>query len=403
MPISNTLVTYLDHLVCSACRISLSADALHSTCPDCGSPLRVQYDLDQARSGLDRDRLASRTDRLWNWRELLPIRDPACIADLGEGGTPLLHARRLGQSLGLAELWLKDEGFNPTGTFKARGMAVAISRAIELGACEFVVPTAGNAGGAAAHYAARAGARVHVYMPKDAPIANRAECELAGAEVVLVDGLIDAAGALAARHARERGWFDLSTLREPYRVEGKKTMGYEIAHQLGWRPPDVVVYPTGGGTGLIGLWKAFEEMRALGWIDGQRPRLIAVQAAGCAPVHRAFQAGADRCELWPEAHAEAAGLRVPKPFADRLILATLRESGGTTVVVSDADMKCAQGLLGRSEGISACLEGAATIAAVEKLLRAGQIGAGESIVCLNTGTHLKEPHSLWQANTHASI
>ncbi len=403
MPISDTYLTHLNHLACSACSASFPADVLHSTCPDCGSPLLARYDLDAARSGLDRDRLASRPDRLWKWRELLPLRDPAHIADLGEGGTPLLRARRLGQLLGLSEVWIKDEGFNPTGSFKARGMAVAVSRAIELGACEFVVPTAGNAGGAAAHYAARAGAKVHVYMPRDAPLANRAECEFAGAEVVLVDGLIHAAGALAAQRARDYGWFDLSTLREPYRVEGKKTIGYEIAHQLGWRAPDVIVYPTGGGTGLIGIWKAFTEMQALGWIDGPRPRMIAVQAEGCAPVYRAFHAGAESCELWPDAHTEAAGLRVPRPFADKLILSTLRDSGGTSVVVSDEDMQRAQSLLGRSEGISACLEGAATIAALATLRQASHIGPGECIVCLNTGTHLKEPPRLRQGSRYASV
>ena len=391
MPTLNTPTTYLDHLACSDCHSTFSADALHSTCPRCGSPLLVRYDLDTARSELDRDQLAARPDRLWNWRELLPIRDTGHIADLGEGGTPMLRARRFGASLDLPDVWIKDEGFNPTGSFKARGMAVAVSRAIELGVREFVVPTAGNAGGAAAHYAARAGAQAHVYMPQDAPMANRAECEFAGAEVVLVDGLINTAGHIAAQHARERGWFDLSTLKEPYRVEGKKTIGYEIAHRLGWRAPDVVVYPTGGGTGLIGIWKAFEEMRTLSWVDGRGPRMIAVQADGCAPVYRAFHAGADRCELWPDAHTKAAGLRVPKPFADKLILATLRESGGTVVVVSDDDMRRAQSDLGRREGISACLEGAATTAALERLLRAGHIRSGECVVCLNTGTHLKEP------------
>jgi threonine synthase len=394
MPIAHTHLTYLDHLACPQCGATDSPDTIHTTCTRCGGPLLTRYDLDTARSQLDRDRLAARSDRLWNWRELLPIRDMPHVTELGEGGTPMLRACRTGQALGLANLWIKDEGLNPTGSFKARGMAVAIARAVELGQREFVVSTAGNAGGAAAAYGARAGAGVHVYMPKDAPPANRAEVEEAGAEVVLVDGLINDAGTLAARHARERGWFDLSTLREPYRVEGKKTMGYEIAHWLGWRVPDVVVYPTGGGTGLIGIWKAFEEMQALGWIDGRRPRMMAVQAEHCAPVHRAFHAGADCCEVWPGARTEAAGLRVPKPFADRLILGVLRDSGGTAAVVSDADMRRAQGMLARTEGISACLEGAATIAALPGLIQSGRIQAEECIVCLNTGTHLKEMHSL---------
>ncbi len=390
MPVSEPHLSYLDHLACSNCGETVAPDALRTVCPRCGDPLLARYDLAAARSALDRDRLAARGDGLWNWRELLPVRDSGRIVYLGEGGTPLLPARRLGEALGLKQLWIKDEGLNPTGTFKARGMAAAVSRALELGAREFVVPTAGNAGGAAAAYGARAGAKVHVYMPQDAPAANRAEAEAAGAEVMLVDGLINDAGALAQRHAQERGWFNLATTREPYRVEGKKTMGYEITQQLGWRTPDVIFYPTGGGTGLIGIWKALEEMAALGWIDDRRPRLIAVQADGCAPVHRAFQAGADRCESWPNAHTDAAGLRVPKPFADKLILDTIRRSGGRSITVSDDAMRLARERLGRLEGVSACLEGAATVAALSVLRQAGAIGPDDRIVCLNTGNYLKQ-------------
>ena len=394
MPVFDEHVSYLDRLDCPDCGAFFAPDALHTTCATCGGPLLARYDLTAARRELDRDRLGARPDRMWNWRELLPVRDARHIAYLGEGGTPLLRARRLGDALGLSELFIKDEGLNPTGTFKARGMSVAVSRAIELGARDFVVPTAGNAGGAAAAYGARVGAAVHVYLPADAPAANRLEAEAAGADVTLVDGLINDAGALAARHAEERGWFNLATTREPYRVEGKKTMGYEIAHGLGWRVPGVIVYPAGGGTGIIGIWKAFEEMSALGWIDAQRPRLIAVQADGCAPVHRAFQSGAERCELWPGARTDAAGLRVPKPFADRLILDALRRSGGTTLAVSDDDMRRAQSRLARDEGVSACLEGAATIAALGPLLASGALQTGDTIVCLNTGTHLKQAQPL---------
>ena len=390
MSIADAHASYLDHLACSRCGESCSPDTLQTICPNCGRPLLARYDIDAARSKLDRDRLAARHDRMWNWRELLPVRDPAHIVYLGEGGTPLLHARRVGEMLGLRRLWIKDEGLNPTGTFKARGMATAVSRALELGVRELVVPTAGNAGGAAAAYAARGGITVRVYMPRDAPLANRLEVEAAGAQVILVDGLISDAGQLAACHAAAHGWFDLSTLREPYRVEGKKTMGYEIAQQLGWRAPDVVIYPTGGGTGLIGIWKAFDEMQALGWIDGGRPRLMAVQATGCAPVHRAFHSGADGCERWPDAYTQAAGLRVPKPFADALILDVLRQTGGSAVVVSDDAMRQAQDLLGRREGLSAGLEGAATVAALTPLLAAGLIQADECIVCLNTGSNLKQ-------------
>jgi len=390
MPVSGNHTSYLDHLVCSDCGEVHSSDSLQTTCTNCGAPLLARYMLDKARAELDRDRLAARSDRLWNWRELLPVRDPARIIHLGEGGTPLLHARRLGETLGLSNLWIKDEGLNPTGSFKARGMAAAVSRAIELGAREFVVPTAGNAGSAASAYGARSGATVHVYMPKDAPGVNRVQVQATGGEVILVDGLINDAGKLAASQAREHGWFDLSTTREPYRVEGKKTMGYEIAQQLGWRAPDVVVYPTGGGTGLIGIWKAFEEMQALGWIDTRRPRMIAVQAEGCAPVQRALQTEANHCEPWPNAHTDASGLRVPKPFADKLILATLHESGGAAVTVSDADMRRAQDLIGHREGVSACLEGAAAVAGLTPLLESGQVRPDEFIVCLNTGTHLAQ-------------
>ena len=380
--------SYLDHLACSRCGETYTPDSLQTTCPACGRPLLARYDLGAARAALDRDRLAARSDRMWNWRELLPVRDPKHIVYLGEGGTPMFRARRLGESLGLPHLWIKDEGLNPTGSFKARGMAAAVSRATELGAREFVVPTAGNAGEAAAAYGARGGAPVHVYMPKDAPGANRAGAQATGAEVTLVDGLINDAGRLAAAHAKERGWFDLSTTREPYRVEGKKTMGYEIAHQLDWRTPDVVVYPTGGGTGLICIWKAFDEMQALGWIGARRPRMVAVQADGCSPVHRAFHTGAQCCEAWTSARTDAAGLRVPKPFADELILDVLRRSGGASVVVSDDAMRNAQDGIGRREGISACLEGAATVAALRTLLEAGLLYADEQIVCLNTGANL---------------
>ncbi len=402
MPTRDAHTNYLDHLACPSCGATTSPDTLHTTCPSCGGPLLVRYNLDKARVELDRELLARRPDRLWRWRELLPVRDPAYIVDLGEGDMPLLRTPRIGQALGVANLWVKDEGRNPTGSFKARGMAIAVSRALELGARKFVVSTAGNAGSAAAAYGARGGACVRVYMPADAPPVHRVEAEAAGAKVILVDGLISDAGALAARDAREHGWFDLSTLREPYRVEGKKTMGYEIAQQLGWRAPGVVIYPTGGGTGLIGIWKAFEEMETLGWIDARRPRLIAVQAEGCAPVHRAFHAGLNHCEMWANAHTEAAGLRVPKPFADKLILAALRASGGTTVVVSDAEMQRAQTWITRREGVSTCLEGAATIAALGILIRSGQIRPDESVICLNTGAGLKEAYPLGKDHEHIS-
>jgi threonine synthase len=384
-------VSYLSHLECSECGQTYSAHELHNLCRQCGAPLWARYDLVSARRGLDRDRLAARPASLWRWHELLPIDDLARRIDLGEGGTPLLRIDRLAARLGLREVWLKDEGRNPTGTFKARGMAVAVTRAKALGVKEFVVPTAGNAGGAAAAYAARAGLAVHVYLPKDAPPANLNECRAAGADVHLIDGLINDAGRSAAAAAKEQGWFDLATLKEPYRVEGKKTMGYEIAQDLEWKLPDVIVYPTGGGTGLIGIWKAFEEMEALGWIGPQRPRLVAVQAIGCQPIVMAFQREQLASELHQNAHTIAAGLRVPKPLGDRMLLRAIRASGGTAIAVSDeAIVKMAETAL-RVEGLSLAYEGAATLVAASALCDQGWLQPHEKIVCLNTGAGWKNP------------
>src|SRR5512136_788603 len=356
-------MSYLSHLLCSECGQPYSARELHNLCAKCGAPLWVRYDLERARREFDRDRFASRPASLWRWHELLPIDDLARRIDLGEGGTPLLRIDRLAAQLGLREVWLKDEGRNPTGSFKARGMAMAITRAKALGVKEFVVPTAGNAGGAAAAYAARAGMALHVYLPKDAPPANINECRAVGADVHLIDGLINDAGRIAAADAREHGWFDLATLKEPYRVEGKKTMGYEIAEDLQWNLPDVIIYPTGGGTGLIGIWKAFEEMEALGWIGSQRPRMVAVQAIGCQPIVTAFEHDQLASELHQNAHTIAAGLRVPKPLGDRMMLRAIRASDGTAVAVDDeAIVQLTKAAL-RLEGISMAYEGAATLAA----------------------------------------
>ena len=384
-------MTYLSHLECSECGQTYSAHELHNLCRQCGAPLWARYDLVSARRGLDRDRCAARPASLWRWHELLPIDDLARRIDLGEGGTPLLRIDRLAARLGLREVWLKDEGRNPTGTFKARGMAAAVTRAKALGVKEFVVPTAGNAGGAAAAYAARAGLAVHVYLPKDAPPANLNECRAAGADVHLIDGLINDAGRSAAAAAKEHGWFDLATLKEPYRVEGKKTMGYEMAQDLGWELPDVIVYPTGGGTGLIGIWKAFEEMEALGWIGPQRPRLVAVQAIGCQPIVLAFEREQLASELHQNAHTIAAGLRVPKPLGDRMLLRAIRASGGTALAVSDeAIVKMTETAL-RVEGLSLAYEGAATLVAASALRDRGWLKPHEKIVCLNTGAGWKNP------------
>jgi threonine synthase len=384
-------MSYLSHLECSECGQTYTAHELHNLCVKCGAPLWVRYDLDRARRELDRDRFAPRLASLWRWAELLPIDDLTERIDLGEGGTPLLRVDRLATQLGLADVWLKDEGRNPTGSFKARGMALAVTRAKTLGVKAFVVPTAGNAGGAAAAYVTRAGLTIHVYMPKDAPPANIDECRAAGADVHLIDGLINDAGRIAAADAKEHGWFDLATLKEPYRIEGKKTMGYEIAQDLQWELPDVIVYPAGGGTGLIGIWKAFEEMAALGWIGSKRPRMVAVQPSGCQPIVTAFAANQATCELHQNAHTIAAGLRVPKPLGDRMILRAIRASAGTAIAVSDDDIVTMTKAVLRVEGISLAFEGAATLVAARELRDRGWLKPQEKIVCLNTGAGWKNP------------
>ena len=335
--------------------------------------------------------LAGRSFTLWRYEELLPVRNPAFRVTLGEGGTPLLPLHRLGQKLGLSNLVAKHEGLNPTGCFKDRGMAVAVSRAWELGARALVTPSAGNAGGAMAAYAARAGLPAHVFMPADAPVPNIVEVRATGGDLRLVDGLIDEAGRQANEFAATGEAFNLATLREPYRIEGKKTMGYELAEQLGWRLPDVVVYPTGGGTGLIGMWKAFAEMEALGWIEpGRRPRMVSVQASGCAPIVAAFRAGAEESVPWRDAQTDAAGLRVPHALGDFLILQAIYDSRGLAIAVKDAEMHAAQRQLGATEGIFAGLEAAATVAAVAKLRESGWLAGDEEVLLLITSSGLKQ-------------
>ena len=379
----------LSHLECSECGERHEPDRVNTLCRSCGSPLLARYDLEAVRTTVAKEDFTRRPRGLWRWRELLPVRDPGRIVSLGEGDSPLLRACRLGEAEGFRDLYVKDDSGQPTGTFKARGMAVAITKAKELGLREFVVPTAGNAGGALAAYAARAGLRAHVYMPADAPPVNAREVRAAGADLRQVEGLISDAARAAARDALEHGWFDISTLKEPYRLEGKKTMGLEIAEGYGWRLPDVIFYPTGGGAGLIGMWKAFEELQALGWVEGPRPRMVAVQAAGCAPIVRAFEARAERAEFWENARTAASGLRVPLPFAHRLILRALYESGGTAVAVSDEKIAQAQKRLAETEGIFAAPEGAATLAGAVKLRAFGWLDPGSRIVLYNTGTGLK--------------
>ena len=320
---------------------------------------------------------------------MMPVEVASDIVSLGEGGTPMLTANALGASARFRDLRIKDESGNPTGSFKARGLSAAISKAKELGRTAVAVPTAGNAGGAAAAYAARAGMSCDVFMPDDTPALFRAECERYGARVTLVAGLIDACGKLVAEGAAQGKWVDVSTLKEPFRVEGKKTMGYELAEDLGWKLPDAVIYPTGGGTGLIGMWKAFEEMEKLGWIGPERPRMIVVQAEGCAPIVRAFAQGKAVAERWENAATYASGLRVPKPFADFLILAIVRESGGDAIAVSDDEMRTAEAEIGRTEGLFVCPEGAATWAAAKKLADEGRLDRDSRVVLFNTGTGFK--------------
>ncbi len=382
-------MSFLQRLECSECGTEADPSTVVNTCTECGSSMMAVYDLDAVRDSSIKDVWAARRPGLWRYRELLPVVDRSHALDLGEGGTPTLRLHRLGADLGLENLWLKDEGANPTGTFKARGAATGASKALELGVFSWAMPTAGNAGSAWAAYAAKAGASFHVVMPTDTPAANMAECVAYGAKVYLVDGLISDAGRIVADACSRYGWYDVSTLKEPYRVEGKKTMGFEIAEDFQWDLPDVILYPTGGGVGLIGLWKAFNELEAVGLIGSRRPRLVSIQAEGCAPVVEAFKAGAEDCRFWDEATTSASGLRVPKPFADRLVLRILRETKGTAVAVSDDQMAQSTLQLARLEGIYVCPEGAAAIAALDNLRDSDWLGTDDRIVILNTGNALK--------------
>lgn len=384
-----SIMNYLSHLECSKCGVTFDAEQLIRVCLECGYPLLARYHIDRAAQALDKEQVASRPDGIWRFSELLPVRDPANIVTLGEGDTPVLSLDRLGNQLGLENLFLKDEGQNPTGSFKALGLAVAVSRAKELGASEFVIPTAGNAGGALAAYAARAGIPAHVYMPEDAPVINAREVQMTGADLHLVPGLINDAGREAATAADKNGWFDVSTLKEPYRLEGKKIMGYELAIAFDWQLPDVIIYPTGGGTGLVGMWKAFDEMEALGWIGESRPRMVVVQSSGCAPMVKAFEDGKEEAVPWENAETIAGGLRVPMAIGSRLILSALYESNGTAVAVDDDHIQLAQAKLASSEGIFACVEGAAPIAALEILVEQDWIALHERVLVINTGTGLK--------------
>ncbi len=384
-------VSLLTHLACARCGNEADANKPQGVCTRCAGPLYARYDLEAGKTRVSALSFGGRNASMWRYAELLPLRDARRIVTLGEGSTPFLHLARLGERLGFRSLLLKDEGRNPTGTFKARGIACAVSRNHELGVTRFAVPTAGNAGGALATYAAAAGAQAFVAMPRDAPAMNRLEVELAGAELALVDGTIADASRLVQERCARDGWFDASTLKEPYRLEGNKTLGFEIAEALGWTLPDVIVYPTGGGEGLLGMWKAFEELDVLGLIGTRRPRLVAVQPEGCAPIVRAFRQGHEAATTWESPATVAAGLRVPKPFADREILQALRASRGTAVAVSDDAIRAARRELAATEGVNACPEGAATLAGLRTLVQDGWIESKETVVLLNTGTGLKYP------------
>ena len=378
------------HLECALCGLRHEARVLQNLCIECGKPLLVRYDLEAAAQTLTPESLKDREASLWRYREVLPVDDWTNVVSFGEGWTPLLNAHKLAEDLDISiNLLIKDEGQNPTQSFKARGMTAAISMAKEFGLRKVAVPSAGNAAGAMAAYAARAGMEAHIFMPADTPKANVVECRQTGANVTLIDGLITDCGKIVADRKKDEGWFDVSTLKEPYRVEGKKTMGYELAEQLEWKLPDVIIYPTGGGTGLIGMWKAFDEMQQMGWIGSKRPRMVTVQSSTCAPIVRAFESGERFADEFENASTVASGLRVPKAIGDFLILDAIRGSGGTAIAVTDEELMAAVAEIGAATGIFAAPEGAACLPALRKLIADGQINSGETVVLFNTGSGIK--------------
>ena len=387
--------SFATHLECARCSQFFEINTLQQTCSNDGGPLLVRYDLRRVHDSVKRDDLRGRPQTLWRYRELLPFDDEANIVTLGETNTPLLRASRLAKALGLDDLSIKDEGLLPTGTFKARGAALGVTRAKELGVSAIALPTAGNAGAAWAAYGARAGIRVIVVMPETTPQVIQRETAAYGADVWLVPGSIVDAGAVVKRACAQHGWYDASTLKEPYRIEGKKTMGFELAEQMEWSLPEVIVYPTGGGVGLIGMWKAFQELREIGWLDADATtRFVSVQASGCAPIVRAFEDGAEESQMWPEPKTFAAGLRVPKALGDFIVLRALRESGGIALSVTDADIAEHMRHAGELEGMLVCPEGGAALAAAAKLRRDGWIKDGERVAVFNTGSGLKYSESL---------
>jgi len=377
-------MSYLRSLECTACGRELDSGGVHAVCPACGKVLFARYALAELRNALVPEDFRSRSWDMWRYRELLPVRDEANVVTLGEGMTPLLRVNE--------HLSIKDEGKNPTGSFKARGMAAAISKAKELGITEVALPSAGNAGSAAAAYAAAAGMKAHIAVPRDVPPVNLVEMRMSGADVLMVDGLIDEAGRVMHERAARAGWFELNTLKEPYRQEGKKTLGIELAEQGGWGDdclPDVIIFPTGGGTGIVGMWKAFAELGELGWIGRKRPKMVVVQATGCAPLVRAFEQGADHAEPWKDAATIAAGIRVPSAIGDYLVLKAVREGGGTALAVSDDDIRQAQGEIAREVGLYTGPEGAATWAALGRLRETGYLNGNEDVVLFATSIGTK--------------
>lgn len=381
-------MTFAREILCPRCQRSFPLGKAINLCL-CGAPLLVGYRAAEIRNAVKKSELSGRSSDLWRYREFLPLMDDSHRVSLGEGFTPMIDARRLAATLEIKKLWIKDEAHNPTGSFKDRGLSVAISLANELGVRKVALPSAGNAGSSLAAYAARAGMEAYVFMPRDAPRANILEVKSYGAQLTLVDGLIDDCGRLVAERKEREGWFDLSTLKEPYRVEGKKTMGFEIAEQLNWELPDVIIYPTGGGTGLIGMWKGFKELEDAGWIDSHRPRMVSVQADGCAPIVRAFNEGKETAAPWRDARTIASGLRVPRAIADFLMLQVLRQSRGFALSVSDQEMVAGIDEVGRLEGLFFCPEAGAGIAALRRLIRQGWIESEETVLIFNTASGLK--------------
>jgi threonine synthase len=388
---TNPLQTTITHLECSRCKKTYPHNQLKNLC-DCGGPLLARYDLEAAKKTLTREALRSRPTTMWRYAEVLPSREPVT---LGEGMTPVIHAKRIGEAIGLRNLYIKDEGLNPTGSFKARGLSAAVSRAKELGVKVLATPTAGNAGGALAAYAAQAGIPCVIVMPADTPLANEMECRAFGADVRKLSGLISDCGKYVAENKEKNGWYEVTTLKEPYRIEGKKTMALELWEQFDGKLPDVIIYPTGGGVGMIGMWKAFEEMEAMGWIGSERPRMVTVQAAGCAPIVDAFEKGADSAPMWPNAATIASGLRVPKAIGDFLILQAIRESKGTAIAATDNEILATSKELAALEGIYAAPEGGATVVAARKLAEKKWIKSEDMVVLFNTGCGYKY-NEAWQ-------